>query len=85
MRKTCIGIYLHVIHHNKSAINFYTSNEFCRGKYLENFYYIKKNYYDCIVFFKLFEHSKLEANYLTNIESKIDKLKYHKISGLEDK
>ncbi len=65
LKKNCIGVYLHVIKHNKSAINFYESNEFFRGKYLENFYFIQKNYYDSVVFFKLF-------NSLSPVYNKID-------------
>lgn len=60
INKKCIGVYMHVITHNKSAINFYASNEFCRGKYLENHYFIERNHYDCIVFYKLFASNKME-------------------------
>jgi ribosomal protein S18 acetylase RimI-like enzyme len=84
MRKSCRGIYLHVIRHNKSAINFYTSNEFCRGKYFENFYCLQKNYYDCIVFYKLFEH-KIDAKNFYKSNEMTDKIKYYIISNIEDK
>lgn len=51
--KNCLGVYLHVIKNNKSAINFYISNNFSKGKVLENYYHIQKNYYDCLVFYKI--------------------------------
>ena len=80
LKKTCIGVYLHVIKHNKSAINFYVSNEFSRGKYIENHYYIQKNYYDAIIFYKLFKINKKvipDNNYNQN------KIKYEIIQNNE--
>jgi ribosomal protein S18 acetylase RimI-like enzyme len=54
LKKTCIGVFLHVIKYNTSAINFYFKNSFIKGKYLKDFYYINNNNYDAIVFYKLF-------------------------------
>ena len=84
MKKNCIGVYLHVIQHNKSAMNFYIKNQFCRGKYLENFYFIQKNYYDCIVFYQLFDNFKFK-NPNENNKDKIDNISYHIIDNSEER
>jgi len=84
MKKNCIGVYLHVIKHNKSAINFYLSNEFNRGKYHENFYKIQKYYYDCIVFYKIFERTKVKIDENAIKKESKEKIKYQIISNFED-
>ena len=54
----CIGIYLDVVYYNLSAIKFYEKNGFKKVATLINYYDINGNYYDCIVFLKIFSRKE---------------------------
>lgn len=72
-REKCLAIYLHVVHYNNTAINFYIRNNFIEVTTLKNYYKLKDEIYDSKVFVKFFnlkEREKVIAknkNILTKI------------------
>ena len=50
----CVGIYLDVVEYNKCAINFYEKIGFKNVARIKNYYDIKNQFYDSIVFLKIF-------------------------------
>jgi ribosomal protein S18 acetylase RimI-like enzyme len=50
----CLGIYLHVVEYNNTAIKFYMKNEFLDLALVKNYYCIGDNYYSSKVFVKFF-------------------------------
>ena len=50
----CVGVYLDVAEYNKCAINFYEKIGFKNVARIKNYYDIKNNFYDSIVFLKIF-------------------------------
>jgi len=50
----CLGIYLHVVVYNATAIKFYEKNGFKELNHLYNYYFIKDTYYDSKVMVRLF-------------------------------
>eukprot|EP01031_Cornospumella_fuschlensis_P038973 gene38973-47412_t len=43
--KTCGCVYLHVIHYNTAAIQFYNKNQFEQVRYMDDFYFIEEKYF----------------------------------------
>lgn len=68
-KTNCICLYLHVISHNESAINFYVKNDFILAGKFKNYYKIKNEFYDSNVYVKCF--SKNERNQKMNILMKV--------------
>ena len=50
----CLGIYLHVVDYNNTALRFYEKNEFVEMNHLYNYYLIDQNFYDSKVMVRLF-------------------------------
>lgn len=48
--KNCGAVYLHVIHYNKAAINFYEKNNFICLRKLSDFYCIDNLFYDAFLY-----------------------------------
>ncbi|RYH12984.1 GNAT family N-acetyltransferase [archaeon] len=42
---SCGCVYLHVIHYNTAAIQFYTKNQFEQIRYMDDFYFIEQKYF----------------------------------------
>ncbi len=51
-RQRCVGVFLHVIEHNKSAMEFYKKMQFEEGPLLNDHYNINNAYFDSYVFYK---------------------------------
>lgn len=58
----CIGVFLHVIEHNKSAIKFYKSLDFNEGNLLIDHYIINHAYFNARVFYRIFKNDNLNTN-----------------------
>ena len=52
--RNCLGIYLHVVEYNNTAIRFYIKNEFSDLALVKNYYCIGEVYYSGRVFVKFF-------------------------------
>ena len=50
----CVGIYLDVVSYNNAAIKFYEKNKFENVTVIKNYYNIKNEVYDSIVFVRIF-------------------------------
>jgi len=61
-KTSCICIYLHVISHNQSAINFYVKNNFILAGNFKNYYKIQNEYYDSNVYVKCFSKTERDKN-----------------------
>jgi ribosomal protein S18 acetylase RimI-like enzyme len=66
-RKNCLGLYLHVVHYNQTAINFYRRNNFIECSTLKNYYKIKEEVYDSIVFVKFFNQMERKNSAVLDI------------------
>ena len=62
----CHAIYLHVLHSNRSAIEFYRSQQFQCHQHLRRFYTIKNELFDAFCFVRYF-HSKEENDRLESV------------------
>lgn len=47
----CVAMFLHVIEHNKSAINFYEKNKWTHAGIRKNYYFFDNTYFDAEVFY----------------------------------
>lgn len=59
----CLGIYLHVVAYNKTAIKFYEKNSFKEMNHLFNYYFINETYYDSKVMVRLFHKDEKMVDY----------------------
>jgi len=62
----CLGIYLHVVVYNQTAIKFYEKNKFREINHIFNYYQIEGKYYDSKVMGRLFHKNEklLKSNLL---------------------
>ena len=66
-RKTCLGIYLHVVEYNRTAIQFYVKNEFMDTALVRNYYYIENEFYNAKVFVKFFSRENMDKEKLLEL------------------
>lgn len=62
----CKGLFLHVIEHNLTAIKFYESLEFVKGRTFYNYYNINSSLYNALGFYKIFKTDEItnkDSNY----------------------
>ncbi len=62
MDYNCLGIFLHVVVYNLTAIKFYEKHHFEEINHLYNYYYIEGNYYDSKVMGRLFHNHEKTLN-----------------------
>lgn len=79
-KENCVGLFLHVIEHNQSAIRFYKKINFLEGGVIQNYYTINDAKFDAFLFFKVLrrENDKLfKLNYKNEKESDCNSLNKH--------